>query len=66
MKEKKRNQEWFERKVAELGNAMRELPDERQLELFADLEGGRTFGPATKSDHVKAAIHAYSPERRDK
>jgi hypothetical protein len=38
MKTKKRDRAWFERKVSELGKAIKQLPDERQLELFAELE----------------------------
>jgi hypothetical protein len=34
MKQKKWNRTWFEQKVSELGQAIKRLPRERQLELF--------------------------------
>jgi hypothetical protein len=37
MKQKKRDQTWFEQKVGELGEAIKRLPDERQLELFEEI-----------------------------
>ena len=38
MKPRKRDREWFERKVEELGQVIEKLPRERQLELFKELE----------------------------
>ncbi len=35
---KKRDREWSERKVEELGQVIEKLPRERQLELFNELE----------------------------
>ena len=34
----KRDCTWFERKVGELGKAVEQLPRERHLELFTELE----------------------------
>ena len=36
-KQKKHDRAWFEQKVGELGEAIRQLPDERQLKLFDKL-----------------------------
>lgn len=68
MKEKKRDRAWFEQKVSELGAAIERLPDERQLELFEVMDGGRRYEPASRSSQVQAAVDAYapSPERREK
>jgi hypothetical protein len=41
MKKKKRDITWFEQKVGELGEAIKRLPDERQLELFDQMEKDR-------------------------
>lgn len=51
MKQKKRDRTWFERKVGELGEAIQRLPQERQLELFKEME--QEDGGAVKSASLK-------------
>jgi hypothetical protein len=38
----KRDQAWFEQKVAELGRALQKLPAERQEQLERELESGNS------------------------
>ena len=38
MKRKKKDRAWFERKVSELGEAVEQLPRDRQLKLFDEIE----------------------------
>jgi hypothetical protein len=48
MKQKKHDRAWFEQKVTELGEAIEQLPDERQLELFEEIESEDSPGERRK------------------
>lgn len=68
MKTKRQDRAWFERKVSELGEAIKQLPDERQLELFDELDdrGESDRKTPAKSERVKAAVDAFAPPESDR
>ncbi len=48
MKQKNHDQAWFEQKVTELGEAISQLPDDRQLELFEEIKSEDSPGERGK------------------
>lgn len=48
MKQKIHDRAWFEQKVSELGEAIGQLSEERQLELFEEMEKEESKGERGK------------------
>jgi len=60
---RKRNRKWFERKVGELGAAIRKLPEPRQLELFRELDKPRAAETCENSGNQGVSGYGPLPDR---